>query len=129
MRKLGLEQRVLHFVNCIACGVSNAGITGGYKIPDQAAAKWNTRHANATFVCSPDLPDRLRTWVDMVRADAAHPAYTIQLLTEAADMIDLIDRECSLCKPYRTLPDRVQGLIHNGTANAEHEARQQQKGR
>jgi len=57
-------------------------------------------------------------WVDMVRADAAHPEYTIQLLNEAADMIDLIDRECSLCKPYRTLPDRVQGLIHNGTANS-----------
>lgn len=70
------------------------------------------------FVCSPDLSDRLRTWVDMVRADAAHPEYTIQLMNEAADMIDLIDRECSLCKPYRTLPDRVQGLIHNGTANA-----------
>ena len=67
------------------------------------------------FVCSPDLSDRLRTWVDMVRADAAHPDYTIQLLNEAADMIDLIDRECSLCKPYRTLPDRVQGLIHHGS--------------
>ena len=70
------------------------------------------------FVCSPDLSDRLRTWVDMVQGDAADPAYTIELLNEAADMIDLIDRECSLCKPYRTLPDRVQGLIHNGTANA-----------
>ena len=70
------------------------------------------------FVCSPDLSDRLRVWVNMVKADAAHPAYTIELLNEAADLIDLIDRECSLCKPYRTLPDRVQGLIHEGTANA-----------
>jgi hypothetical protein len=45
-REQGLEQRVWHFVNCIVCGVSNAGIIGGYKTPEQAAAKWNTRHAN-----------------------------------------------------------------------------------
>jgi hypothetical protein len=65
------------------------------------AARFSRR---SSFVYSRDLSDRLRTWVDMVRADAAHPAYTIQLLNEAADIIDLIDRECSLCKPYRTLP-------------------------
>lgn len=28
------------------------------------------------------------------------------------DMIDMIDRECSLCLPHRTLPDRAQRLIH-----------------
>jgi len=29
----------------------------------------------------------------------------------ANDTINLIDRECSLCAPYKTLPDRVQNLI------------------
>lgn len=40
-----------------------------------------------------DLPHRLRVWVDMVRSGAAHPKYTIELLNEAADMIDLINRQ------------------------------------
>ena len=83
------------------------------------AARFSRR---SPFICSPDLPDRLRVCVDMGKADAAHPAYTIELLNEAANLIDMIDRECSLCKPYRTLPDRVQGLIHNGTANGKDES-------
>jgi hypothetical protein len=53
---------------------------------------------------TPDTQNmRLRARIDELEANA----------TETAAMIAMIDRECSLCKPYRTLPDRVQGLIHN----------------
>jgi len=31
----------------------------------------------------------------------------------ALDTIAFIDRECSLCRPYSTLPDRIQKLIHD----------------
>lgn len=36
-----------------------------------------------------------------------------RLLGTAADLISAIHRECSLCKPYATLPDRIQALIEN----------------
>lgn len=33
-------------------------------------------------------------------------------IKELGEGIGLIDRECSLCAPFNTLPDRVQGLCH-----------------
>ena len=58
------------------------------------------------------FPDQLRSWCKAADTFDAHPSYTKELLNKAANLIDMIDRECSLCAPYKTLPDRVQKLIH-----------------
>ena len=39
------------------------------------------------------------------------PDEPVKTLQHALDTIALVDRECSLCQPYLTLPDRVQRLI------------------
>jgi len=83
---------------CLDC----AGPVDGCQPPDEDNTNSQIESDNLPY-----LSDRLRTWINMEKADAAHPAYTIQLMEEAADMIDMIDRECSLCKSYHTLPDRV----------------------
>ena len=51
---------------------------------------------------------------DMEREDVPKPTGEPDetKLQHALDTIASIDRECSLCQPYLTLPDRVQGLIY-----------------
>lgn len=36
------RQDTFHFINCVACGASNKGLTG-HNTPDAAAAAWNRR--------------------------------------------------------------------------------------
>ena len=63
-------------------------------------------------ISEPSFADQLREWCQMIKANSAHPEYTKELLNRSANLIDFIDRECSLCAPYETLADRVQKLIH-----------------
>ena len=50
--------------------------------------------------------------------DQNHIAVCHKQYTDACELINGIDRECSLCAPYLTLPDRVQKLISNYRAEA-----------
>ena len=54
---------------------------------------------------SEHFSDQLYAMADRTDGEAS------DALRKAGDLVGMIDRECSLCKPYKTLPDRVQTLI------------------
>jgi hypothetical protein len=70
----------------------------------------NLRRLIGTAVCR---PARTVVWEPGLTNFGQSPATRLESkLLYALDTINLIDRECSLCKPFNTLPDRIQVLIH-----------------
>ncbi|MFA5187543.1 MAG: hypothetical protein WC551_13775 [Patescibacteria group bacterium] len=62
---------------------------------------------------------------DMIEGESA-VAWVKRVIREreyARDTVSLIDRECSLCELFKTLPDRVQSLIRQRQANAPDQTR------